>query len=296
MSKKELFKDQFINSKYSSLSGKYLYNWTEDSVGISSDDIYDNTSAQKNFIGISITNRRLKWLMIFCIIIFFLILFKTAYLQLLKGSEYKILAENNRVRIKDIISERGIIYDANKKPLTENIPNFSLTIIPQDLPSTATLEGKLARKKIIKKIVAISKINEEKINNILKEFLSYSYASLVIEEDLDYTTALKIYLESSNLPGIYIEKSSKRKYLNNEINNQTNIYSLSHILGYIGKLSKEEYKNLREKNYLLFDSIGKMGLEKVYETQLRGEYGQQKVEVDVNGQEKNILTEKAPRP
>ena len=78
--------------------------------------------------------------------------------------------------------------------------------------SNNTLKNKLARKKIIKKVVELSGVEESKINNLLDKYGSYSYASLIIKENLDYETALKIYIASGELPGIFIQKGSKRKY------------------------------------------------------------------------------------
>ncbi len=293
---KPIFISPIAASKTSNLKGKYLYGWTEESLEIVRSE---SNEGQREFLGVSISSRHLRWLLFVCVFIFGLIFFRTAYLQIFKGNEYLVLAEANRIRIKDIVSERGIIYDRDKKALLENVPNFALTIIPQDLPVIHTLEGQLARKKVIKKVVELAGIDEIQINNLLEKYSSYSYASLVIKEDVDYQVALKIYLAGNDLPGIYIEKNNKRKYFNT-IDSATqpiqNVLSLSHIVGYLSKLSEEEYKNFKNSGYLLFDSIGKLGLEKVYESVLRGQYGKKKVEVDSNGREKRVLTEDSPKP
>ena len=83
----------------------------------------------------------------------------------------------------------------------ENVPSFSLAIVPQDLPP-----AKEARQKIISQISQISGVAGDYIQEILKRYGSYSLESLVIKENLDYDSALKLYINSANLPGVLIEK------------------------------------------------------------------------------------------
>lgn len=292
---KGLFGIQEDDIKDKSLKGKYLFTWVEETVKIKANNKYQlATSEPENFLGISVTNKKIFWLTLIILLTFFIIIARVAYLQLWQGQTYRALAEGNRLRLKPIASARGIIYDRELKELTQNIPNFYLTLIPQDLPTDRTLAGQLARKKIVKKVVAISGVSEKKITDLLDKYSSYSYDSLVVQEDLDYETALKIYLQSDNLPGISIEKGSKRKYLTNNTPTNSSTVGLSHILGYLGKLDDQEYNNLKNQNYLLFDNIGKTGLEKIYETELRGHYGRKKVEVDAGGHEKKVLAEIPP--
>jgi len=294
---KKLFEITESKIRDNKLSGKYNVAWVEETAGIEGGNFNKNTIASKSYLGAGIDRKKIRWLLIIIILSMTVIAGRVAYLQIYKGEHYRSLSEGNRIRIKPIISERGMIYDRNKKEITQNIPNFSLTLIPQDLPKDDTLENKLARKKIIKKVVALSGVEEAKINDLLDKYGSYSYASLVIEENLDYETALKIYIASGELPGIFIQKGSKRKYLlNNEPDSTSSTLSLAHVLGYLSKIDEAEYKELIDNGYLLFDNIGKTGLEKTYESFLRGTYGRKKVEVDAGGHEKQVLAEVAPTP
>ena len=179
--------------------------------------------------------------------------------------------------------------------LTKNIPNFSLALVPQDLP-----RNKTDREVIIKKLAELTKQEEVGIRDTLNEYGSYSYESIVIEDDIDYDTALSILIASTDLPGIQIQRSSKRLYLT-DIQKQNSFStstpnSFSHILGYIGKLNREELKDLYNRGYLPSDNIGKTGIEDTYEDFLRGNYGRRRIEVNAAGKEQSIIAEEEPKP
>ncbi|MBP6859001.1 MAG: penicillin-binding protein 2 [Candidatus Magasanikbacteria bacterium] len=274
------------------LEGKYSRTWVEESFNFENQTGKQTAlSHTKTYLGTSIERKNIS-IMLGVVMLGLAVLFgKTAYLQLIKGGMYRDLAEGNRIRLRPILSERGIIYDRFHTELVENVPNFSLTLIPQDLPRNL---GKRAA--VIDRVVNLSGVPKEQITELLKRYSSYSYASLVIKENLDYESALKLYIQSSQLPGISIEKGSKRQYISGKEGLANNL-SVSHLIGYLGKLNDKEIESLKEGNdYLPFDSIGKSGLEKTYEADLRGKYGLKKVEVNATGHEQSVLAEDPPTP
>lgn len=248
----------------------------------------------REYLGNSFTARRLFFLFLSVFIIFFFIFLRLFYLQIIQGADNRVLAENNRQRIVPIPAERGLIYDRNGLSLTKNIPNFSLAIIPQSLPRSVEL-----RENIISKLSSLTGISVGEIRALLEEYKDYTYESIVIKENLEYDTALSILIAlGDDLPGIQIQRGSKRLYLNiqtEEITTSTP-NSLSHVVGYIGKLNKDELKNLYSEGYYPSDLIGKTGIEKSYETFLRGTYGRKRIEVDAAGREQTVLAEEAPVP
>lgn len=276
MDQKKLFEIKDIDS-VGKMDGKYRQSWVEES--------FSAAAGLKEYLGASISGKKIKWLAGLALVSFLLILAKVFYLQVLEGDHYRALAESNRVRLRSITSERGIIFDRAGQPLVENVPSFLLSIVPQDLPSET-----VARKRVINQVAELSGVPKEDIENLLARYKNYSYESLTIKENLDYDTALNLYIKNANLPGLLIEKSTKRHYL------MEGASSLSHLLGYLGKLDDEELENLRTRGYLLNDYIGKSGLEKVYENELRGKYGIKKVEMDAGGHEQRVLSEEPPLP
>ena len=119
-----------------------------------------------------------------------------------------------------------------------------------------------------------------------------------MKDNLDYETALSLYIQNADLPGIVIEKGTKRLYrtAGADIGATSTVMSLSHIIGYLGKISENELSNNSSAGYLSSDSIGKTGLEKQYESVLRGTYGKKKIEVNALGREQTVLAEEAPTP
>lgn len=267
-----------------------ISNWFEDSFEFDKQTGRQQPmSYTKKHVGGSFTMLRAQYTISFLAFILFLILLRIFFLQVLHGDYYRDRAENNRKRNIPIVAERGTIYDRYGIALTKNIPNFALAITPQDLP-----RDKDEREKIVKKIAELTKGDESFIREQLRIYGGYSYESIVISEDLDYEAALSIQIEAGALPGIQIQRGSKRLYIHPGSREGQDNYSLSHVLGYKGKLSPAELKLLYKKGYLPSDTIGKTGIEKQYETELRGVYGRKQIEVDSRGREQLVLAQESP--
>lgn len=285
--------------------------WVEDSFSFETSYGKQIATPQSDeFVGKSISNRNIVVLLIFFGSIFLLLWTRFVYIQIFNGTQYRQLAENNRERIISIPSERGIIYDRNKIPLTQNVPNFSLAISPQDFPfKNEDLQ------KIGQRLSQLSGTPENEILDLLKDIRANrsKYRSFIIKENLDYEAALLFQIEASDLPGIHIERGSKRLYYQNFIDGNPVLISsetasssatstahiprsLSHVIGYLGKVNTEEISAFPKQEYLLSDSIGKNGLEKTYEEYLRGTYGIRRVEVDTSGKQQVVLAEETPTP
>lgn len=212
------------------------------------------------------------------LIIFLVLLVKTVNLQIIKGAYWRNLAEENRLRSYPIKSLRGIIFDRNGQPLVSNEPSFDLTIVPTDL-----LKQKDKLPEILSYLAELLQEPEENIETILKENANLSIP-VIVKENIPRETALILESKFAENPAVLVEIASRRNYIEG-------LY-FSHVLGYAGKINKEE----REKypNYLLDDSIGKSGLELYYENILRGSYGEKLIEVDSRGKINNIFGQKEP--
>ncbi|MFA7244814.1 MAG: penicillin-binding protein 2 [Candidatus Magasanikbacteria bacterium] len=295
------------------MNGKYKLSWTEDSSFCNNKGngdvlVFGNSHLGSSFSG----QKKMFWFLIFVVFCFSIILGRSFFLQILLGDNYRVLAENNRQKNVPVIAERGLIFDRNKVQLTQNISNFYLTVIPKNLPKDINQMNRL-----VDKLIEITNQNREEVFEILEKYKNYTKESIVIAEDISYETALKAEIATADLPGIDVQLGSKRLYLNtkedlvigivsttvqtlaenlaeenNEINQNKN--SLSHVLGYVGKLSPEELETYYKKGYLPSDIIGKIGVEKIYEQYLRGVYGEKKVEVNASGKEQQVLSEKDP--
>ncbi len=214
-----------------------------------------------------------KWLNFFWYAVVFsllVLLMRAGYLSLYRGDFYREMAKENKTRNFVIKAPRGKIYDREGKLLASNAPGIDLVIFPADLP----IESE-ERKKISFEIAKIININQGEIwQKIESAAASVSFQEpFLLQENISQDQALFFLEKAKNFPGIKIEKRSLRNYADGLI--------FSHIIGYEGKIKREE----KEENpdYLMTDSIGKYGLEKYYEKNLRGEKGTFRVEVDSLG-------------
>ena len=261
------------------LSAGYRLQWTEEGLMGGRE-----AEASGEKIGRNISYKKISWLIIFLAAGFFILFTKTAYLQIAGNSYYHELSEHNRIRKEPIISDRGVIYDKDENILTENKPIFYVQIIPADILSDQVSEEK--RQEIIKIMGDIfGQSVEEDIDYLLikhkyKTLESYQPQSLI--DDISYQDAIKLMLSTQNMPGLSVKTRYERKY------NLPGL-SLSHVLGYTGIITKEEYE--KNEYYLMTDHVGKVGLEKFWEDELRGEYGEKYIEVDALGKEKRIISE-----
>lgn len=292
MTKKNPFKISNENISSGDLGGHYKDVWVEESFDIEDDDKKRLTIAHtKKYLGASIGGPKIRLFLFFIIISFGIIVSRVFYLQIISGDYYRSLAEGNRIRRLPIPAERGIIYDRFNHELVRNVPGFSLTIIPQDLPhDSQTLEN------VIEKTASLGGLSPDNLKELLKKTSPYSYESVTVKENLDYQTALSLYVQNSNLPGVEIESGSERNYTIVANTKENNILSLSHLLGYLGKLNQNDLDQLRSAGYLSSDKLGKAGLEKIYESYLRGTYGRKKIEVNATGKEQDVLAVEAPIP
>lgn len=264
------------------LKGKYSLTWVENTTGF--EDADAAIQPGPSHIGNSFSKTRAQLLYLSIFAIFFIIIGRLVYLQGIRGSDYFALAESNRQRVIPVPAPRGLIFDTKSTPLTQNIPNFSLALIPQDLPKETTEFNR-----VIERVAGMVNVPTTTIGETIAAFDKYKRDSIIIAEDIPYETALLLQIESPELPGVYVQQGSKRLY-------DIEPTSLAHILGYVGKLSPEEIDVLYPQGYSPADTVGKTGIEKSYEKALRGVFGRKRIEVNATGQTKTVLAEEASYP
>jgi len=216
------------------------------------------------------------------IIIFFIavIITRLWFLQIHNGSAYSAKADNNRVRMLDVIAPRGNIMDSEGRTIITNRPSFNIVWVKEDSPDPD---------EIIKKL---SLILDEEIADLLKKVREATdnprHIPILLKEDIDWKTLVYIENNHYDLPGVRIEVLPRRNYLFEDFG--------SHMIGYTGEISQEELDESKAEIYQGGDQIGKRGFEKFYEEELRGEKGTLYMEVDAHGFEQRQLKGKEPLP
>ena len=301
MNKRNLFltEDDATNLKINHSNRK---DWVEESFALDVDnhiDTYSKIFNREDFLGMLVSTKKLFILGLLSTFLLSFLFIRSFYLQILKGEEYRRLAESNRIRSKPISAMRGVIYDRNKKLLVRNIPSFSLFITPADLPKDKDIRYKVYENiyNVLLKFNIIEPLNqfieniENQINNGL---MSYSYFPIIIKENLDYNEAILLYIATNQEPGFFVDVESKREYLLKD-NDETNVLSLSHLLGYQGRLTEENLENIDQDKYILTDYIGKTGLEYYYEDMLRGNKGTETIEINALGKPVKVISLEKPQ-
>ncbi|MBF0175969.1 MAG: penicillin-binding protein 2 [Magnetococcales bacterium] len=220
------------------------------------------------------------------------------HLQLLKGGEYRDLAENNRISLQPVPAPRGHIFDRNGEILVENRPDYRLTIIPE-------LSGNLPR--ILKRLRRYIEITDKEIEGILKQARKQrSFLPVKIKSHLTWTEVSRIEVRNHHFPGAIIQIQSRRHYPYGSL--------ASHALGYLGEINERDKQDIattqrsddgfisgsnRDVQDIRFrsgDLVGKTGIERSFETVLRGREGVREMEVNALGRQVRELGHTSPVP
>jgi len=220
----------------------------------------------------------LWWLILFLIAI---LMCRVFFLTVIKGAYYRDVSKGNSIWSVVIQSPRGRILDRSGVALVNNVPSIDAVIVPADVPRDSA-----KRKEIANVISEILGMNEGDVQARLESNVSNSLNAVLLKENITQDESLMLLEKGNDIPGISIEKTAIRSYVDGSI--------FSQILGYEGKIEQKELD--QKQGYLLTDYIGKQGIEKSYEQYLRGVHGADQVEVDSMGNIKREVGIINPKP
>ncbi len=197
--------------------------------------------------------------------VFSIFLLRLWYLQIIKGDEYRMIDERNRIRVIDIPAPRGIIYDRNNTPLVRNILSYDISMIREDIPDDTETLTELGR------LIGLSAENILKLEKVAGS----PYETVRLRRNISFKEVARIEARKTDFPGLQVDVNSAREYLYG--------HTASHLLGYLSnptpkQLSQPEFSNVPKQDF-----IGQYGIEKSYDSKLRGVAGKKIVEVDARG-------------
>jgi penicillin-binding protein 2 len=212
-------------------------------------------------------SRRIVGLSLGAIAMFFLVLSRLWYLQMIDTENLLDQSESNRLRFVPVAAPRGAILDRNGKVLVSNTPSFSVAVIPKDVKDKDALVGNLSR--------YLNLDRKEIADKWSKGQGRAKYYPLVVASGI--TRDQMEFLEENRLAlsGVNIEMKPIRAYKNGLL--------AAHLLGYLGEVSEDELNSDRYKEYNAGDYTGKSGIEKSWENYLHGTDGGRQIEVDARG-------------
>ncbi len=218
---------------------------------------------------------RFQFVFIVVIAVFTLILFRLWYLQIIRGDRFRNLSESNRVRVRVVTAPRGIIYDARGRILVENRPAFDVKLVPEDVRSLPEAVSRVGR--------LLGLTDEEIEERIEKARGQPGWRPILIKGDVSRDELALVETRKLDLPGVFVDVDQRRSYRYGRL--------AAHLLGYMGEISEAELKRPEYQDYRQGEFIGKVGVERRYEADLRGVHGQKHIEVDAAGREVNFLRE-----
>ncbi|MBX7489284.1 penicillin-binding protein 2 [Qipengyuania sp. GH25] len=194
---------------------------------------------------------------------------RMGYIAIAENEKYELESESNRVNLSLIPPRRGWILDRNGAPLASNRADFRVDIIPDRTPDTEATIAALTK---------ILNLDENQAADIRKQVSDGpGYQPVEIASGITYDEFAAVSVRLPDLPGVVPQRGFSRFYPTGP--------SVGHLIGYVGTANAEEYAE-QDRNPLLVTpgyKIGKDGLEKQYEQELRGVPGARRVEVTASG-------------
>tara|TARA_A200000113_G_scaffold225967_2_gene249094 strand:- start:9061 stop:11007 length:1947 start_codon:yes stop_codon:yes gene_type:complete len=208
---------------------------------------------------------------------------KMRKLQVEDASEYRLLADENRINIRLIAPSRGEIYDRNGKVIARNEQSFRITIVKEDAGDIEQTLYSLSN---------LTKISQNDAKRVIEEIeRSAPFLPVTVRDQLSFKEIARIATNSPTLPGVSVEEGLSRVY--------PLIETYAHVVGYVGPVSDNDLKDGNESNPLLKIprfQVGKVGIERQFEGTLRGSAGIMKVEVNALGRVMRNLDRKEGKP
>ncbi len=229
---------------------------------------------------IHLISQRCITVLVIMLILVGLLIARFANLQLANHAHFTTLSQKNWLDLVPIEPTRGLIYDRNGVLLAENVPVFSLDVIPSKVTSMPKTLAEIA------KIIPISDNDIVQFQRQLKQHRRFDEVTLKLR--LSEDEVARFSENQYRFPGVLVKAHLLRHY--------PFVNSLSHVLGYVGRINIDELKDIDPINYSATNYIGKLGIEKYYEEELHGTVGYEQAENDASGEAVRVLNRIKPQP
>ena len=186
--------------------------------------------------------------------------------QILGHGKYELQSETNRLRPIPLPAARGVITDRNGRVLAENVPGYSVALLPGP-------EGEM--RAALNRMAPIVKLDAVTIERILQRHRRAPYHPVLVFADASFEVVSALEERRTLFPGLVIQTEPKRRYPDNGL--------AAHLVGYVGEVTEAELVSRRYRLVRPGSLVGKDGLERVYDDSLRGSDGVRFVEVNARG-------------
>jgi len=217
--------------------------------------------------------------MMFMVLAMCLLTARLWYLQLIRSESFQEMSLNNRVRLVHLPSSRGRILDSAGRVLAENRPSFTFSVIPGELESP---------QEMIRICSPILGLTPETMRGLIERSSSIPrFMSFPIKKNMTLDELSLIRSHAGDLKGAVVETRPYRGYPMGE--------TLCHVIGTVGEITAQELSKTSRMGYRTGDLLGKTGIERYYESFLKGEEGWEQIEIDAKGRQLGELGRKPPK-
>ncbi|VUD53153.1 Peptidoglycan D,D-transpeptidase MrdA [Thalassocella blandensis] len=227
--------------------------------------------------------RRVALALLLVFILFCILIYRFYSLQVVHYENYVTLSDRNRIQVRPVPPNRGLIYDRNGELLAENRPSFTLSLVKERVRD---MDGTIAR---LSELVDISESDKENFFKYLKQ-RRRPFEPVALRYRLDEEEMARLAVNKFDLKGVEVNAELVRYYPKGEL--------YAHIVGYVGRINESELNSFDEETDKLYrgtHSIGKIGLEKHYESQLLGTVGVEYIETNAHGRALRTIDEVEPQ-
>ena len=186
--------------------------------------------------------------------------------QVVRNKEYLAQAEQNRFREVPLAAPRGIILDRNGRVIAENLPGYAVSLLSPSADSLRTAMRRLSN---------IIPITDDQVEAAVRRWRRNPTRPAVILPDAPFDVVAVLEERRVENPSLIIQSTPKRYYPDGP--------AVASFVGYTGEVTEKELADSSRSDYKPGQQIGKGGLEKAYEAELRGKEGVRYVEVDARG-------------
>ncbi|ABD82596.1 penicillin-binding protein 2 [Saccharophagus degradans] len=220
----------------------------------------------------------------FVLVLFGVLIARFYSLQVVQYQDYATRSDLNRIQVRPVPPNRGLILDRNGEILALNSPSFTLSLVKERIKN---LEETLAQ---IDALVPISDSDRESFYKLLKQ-RRRPYEPTPLRYNLTEEEIARIAVNEYQLNGVEIQAQLVRQYPKGEV--------FVHAVGYVGRINERELSRFTQEEYELYTgthSIGKTGLERQYEMELLGRVGSENIETNALGRVLKVLDRTDPEP
>lgn len=226
--------------------------------------------------------RRVFFALLLVITLFGVLIYRFYDLQVVHHENYSTMSDRNRIQVRPIAPNRGLVFDRAGKLIAENRPSFTLSLIRERVKDLDQTIGRLS------KLIDIDEDDKTSFYRSLKQ-RRRPYEPVPLRYRLTKEEIAILAVDKYAFQGVKIEVQLVRFYP------EKNLFA--HTVGYVGRINEKELSRFTEEDFKRYSgthSIGKIGIEKFYEKDLLGDVGVEYIEANAHGRRLRLIDEEQP--